>query len=144
MTKCQIIPNAAYLEAPVSDDPVSSAVVPMAVVGELPLDADPPETRRDPVRIDRVVEKLLKRLGVEACPWLEQLAEAWSGLLPSDLVKVTRPGKWDHNILYVYVSNNMQLYEIRRQHLPTIERAVRLFAGDARVRAVRLTIDPGV
>jgi hypothetical protein len=119
------------------------APMPVAPATALPLDADPPETRHEPVRIDRVVERLLKRLGLDACPWIEQLAEAWPTLLPAEVVKGTRPGKWENNILYVYVPNSMRLYEIRRNHLPVIERAVRQFAGDARVRAVRLTIDPG-
>jgi hypothetical protein len=143
MATRQAIPNAAFLEAPVTEDPAAAPSQPAAGGTELPLDADPPETRREPVRLDRVVERLLKRLGVEASPWLEQLADAWPSLLPVELAKATRPGKWDGHILYVYVANSMRLYEIRRQHLPVIERAVRQFAGDARVRAVRLTIDPG-
>jgi len=130
----------AYLEMPVPED---SVLPPPPALTELPLDADPPETRREPVRMDRVVERLLTRMGVAACPWLDQLASAWSNILPPELAAGTRPGKWDKNILYVYVSNSMRLYEIRRQHLPAIERAVRFFAGDARVRAVRLTVDPG-
>jgi hypothetical protein len=142
MTKRQVVPDDAALESPVAED--AAAALPATVTDTgLPLDADPPETRHDPVRLDRVIERLLQRMGVEASPWLERLADAWPNLLPAELAKVTRPGKWDNHILYVYVPNSMRLYELRRQHLPAIERAVRQFAGDARVRAVRLTIDPG-
>ena len=116
---------------------------PQDEAAELPLDADPPESRRECVRIDGALERVLQRLGVNASPWLERLVEAWPSLLPADLVQVTRPGKWEKQILYVYVANSMRLFELRRMRLAEIEQAVRRFAGAGRVRAVRLTIDPG-
>jgi hypothetical protein len=63
--------------------------------------------------------------------------------LPAEVVAKTRPGKLENGILYVYVPNSMQLFDLRRSRLPLIEQAVRRFAGDDRIRAVRLTIDPG-
>lgn len=111
------------------------------IVPGLPIDADPPETRRDAEPFSAIIEKTLKRLNIEASPWLDELVQAWPRLVPPEVAKVSRPGKWDNGILYIYVTTSLQLFELRRQHLRRIEQAVRAFAGDERVKHVRLMVN---
>ncbi len=111
------------------------------IIPGLPIDADPPETRQEPVKFSELIEKTLKRLNITDSPWLDELVRAWPRLVPPEVAKVTRPGKWDDGILYVYVTSSMHLFEIRRAHLKRIEQTVRAFAGDDRVRQVRLMVN---
>jgi hypothetical protein len=111
------------------------------VMPGLPIDADPPETRREAEPFSAIIEKTLKRLKIDASPWLDELTEAWPRLVPPEVAKVSRPGKWDAGILYVYVTSSPHLFEIRRAHLKRVEQAVRAFAGDDRVRQVRLMVN---
>ncbi len=111
------------------------------VMPGLPIDADPPEIRREAEPFSALIEKALKRLKIDASPWLDELAQAWPSLVPPDVAKAARPGKWEDGILYVYVASSTRLFEIRRQYLKHIEEAVRAFAGDGRVRQVRLLVN---
>jgi len=111
------------------------------IVPGLPIDADPPETRRNAEPFSAIIEKTLKRLNIAASPWLDELTQAWPKLVPPEVAKVTRPGKWDNGILYVYVTSSPHLFEIRRTQLKRIEQAVRTFAGDDRVKQVRLMVN---
>jgi len=107
----------------------------------LPIDADPPETRQPPEPFSEAIEKTLKRLNINASPWLDELARAWPTLVPPEVAQATRPGKWDKGILYVYVASSTRLFEIRRTYLKRLEQAVRAFAGDDRVKQVRLMVN---
>ncbi len=111
------------------------------VVPGLPIDAEPPETRCDAEPFAAAIERTLKRLRIDATPWLDELALAWPQLVPPEVARVSRPGKWDNGILYVYVTTSVKLFELRRQHLARIEQAVRAFARDGRVRQVRLMVN---
>ncbi|MBP5226492.1 MAG: DUF721 domain-containing protein [Kiritimatiellae bacterium] len=113
-----------------------------AITPGIPIDTDPSEIRTEAERIAQPIETLLKKLNIDASPWIADLAEAWPTLVPEAVARYTVPGKWDQGILYVYVSSSMRLFEIRRQHLKTIEEAVRRFAGDRfRVKQVRLMVN---
>ncbi len=107
----------------------------------LPIDADPPETRRDAEPFSLIIERTLKRLHIEESPWLDERCAAWPKLVPSEVAKVARPGKWDNGILFVYVTSSLKLFELRRTQQKRIEQAVRAFAGDNRVRQVRLMVN---
>ena len=111
------------------------------IIPGLPIDADPPETRQEPEKFSTLIEKTLKKLNIAESPWLDELVLAWPRLVSPEVAKVTRPGKWDSGILYVYVTSSMHLFEIRRAHLKRIEQAVRAFAGDDRVKQVRLMVN---
>ncbi len=111
------------------------------IIPGLPIDADPPETRQGPEPFSQAIEKTLKRLSINVCPWLDELTQAWPTLVAPHVAKVTRPGKWDNGILYIFVTSSMHLFEIRRTQLKQIEHAVRAFAGDDRVRQVRLMVN---
>lgn len=107
----------------------------------LPIDADPRETRQEPEPFSALVEKTLKRLNIQESPWLDELAQAWPSLVPPEVSGVSRPGKWDNGILYIYVNSSPKLFELRRTALKRIEEAVRRFAGDNRVKHVRLMVN---
>ena len=108
----------------------------------LPIDTDPSEMRTCEQQIAAPLENLLKRLNLGVSPWIEELAAAWIDILPPEVTEFTRPGKWENNILYVYVTSSMRLFEIRRAYQRQIEQAVRKFAGDRfTVRQVRLMVN---
>ena len=107
----------------------------------LPIDADPPETRHDAEPIAAAIDSALLRLNLRISPWLEELTAAWPRLVPPEVAAVARPGKWEDGILYLYVSSSIALFELRRHRLARIETAVRAFAGDRRVRQVRLLLN---
>lgn len=111
------------------------------VVPGLPIDADPPQLRPSVTPFSEIIEATLKRLNVQASPFLDDLAEQWNALFPPELAKLTRPGKWENNILYVYVPSSTKLFELRRTSLHKIEAVVRAFAGETLVRQVRLMVD---
>ena len=80
-------------------------------------------------------------MNIEASPWLDELVQAWPTLVSAEVAKVSRPGKWDNGILYIYVASSPKLFELRRSWLKRIEKAVRAFAGDDRVKHVRLMVN---
>lgn len=111
------------------------------IIPGLPIDHDPPETRQDPETLAGAVEKILSRLKINETPWLNSLSQAWPDLVPPEVAKVARPGKWENNTLYIYVDSSPHLFEIRRTHLRDIEKTVKTFAGGNRVRQVRLLVN---
>ena len=111
------------------------------VVPGIPIDGDPPETRREAEPFSAIIERTLKQLNIEASPWLDELVSAWPNLVSPEVARVSRPGKWDSGTLYIYVTSSPHLFELRRQHLKRIEQAVRAFAGDDRVKHVRLLVN---
>jgi len=111
------------------------------VIPGLPIDADPPETRQEAEPFSALIERTLKRLNIAESPWLDELAQAWPRLVPSEVAQVSRPGKWADGILYIYVTSSPKLFELRRSSMKRIEQAVRAFAGDDRVKHVRLMVN---
>jgi hypothetical protein len=89
------------------------------------------------------VEGVLKRLNLPAQElWRDDLAEVWPKVVPPELARVIRPGKWENGVLYLHVPNSMKLFEIQRQHLRGIEKALRQHFGAKRLKQVRLMIEP--
>lgn len=113
------------------------------VIPGLPIDRDAPQIRTPMTPFSEIMEATLKRLNIQASPFLEDLAEKWDSLVPPAIARLTRPGKWENNILYVYVPSSLHLFELRRTALHQIEEAVRAFAGETLVRQVRLMVDAG-
>jgi len=114
---------------------------PLRAPSQLPVDLSLRELRRPREQaVGAAVERVLRRLGVEASPWLERLAEAWPSLAGAAAAAKCRPAKFQNGILYVYVRNSVDLFHLRRTDLPAIERAVKAFAGAVQVRQVRLMI----
>lgn len=90
-----------------------------------------------------LVEATLRRLNLPAQDlWRDEVADAWERVAPPEIAKLLRPGKWEQGVLYFYVPNSVRLFEIQRQHLRAIEAGLRQRLGAARLRQVRLMIDP--
>ena len=51
----------------------------------LPIDTDPSETRTSEQQIAQSIEKLLKRLDLGVSPWIGELTEAWTKILPPEV-----------------------------------------------------------
>ena len=111
------------------------------VIPGLPIDSDPPIAHPPLTPFAQIIEQTLKALDIKASPFLDTLAEHWPRILPPEIARDTRPGKWDNNILYVYVPTHTRLFELRRTALPTIEAALRTLAPDTPVRQIRLMMD---
>jgi predicted nucleic acid-binding Zn ribbon protein len=93
------------------------------------------------IPFSEIMEAALKKLDIHTSPFIDDLAENWSSIVPPAIAKLTRPGKWENNILYVYVPSSTHLFELRRTALHQIEEAVRAFAGTTLVRQVRLMVE---
>jgi len=57
------------------------------IVPGLPIDTDPPETRRDAEPFSSIIEKTLKRLNIQDSPWLDELTAAWPSLVAPEVAK---------------------------------------------------------
>ena len=111
------------------------------VIPGLPIDTDPPMTYTPPTPFSQIIERTLKRLDLNASPFLDTLAEHWPRILPPEIARDTRPGKWDKGILYVFVPTHTRLFELRRTAQKTIEQAVRAHVPDVTVRAIHLIVN---
>ena len=111
------------------------------VVPGLPIDPDLPELRQDPEPFTLLIERTLKHLKIDESPWLDDLNRAWPTLVPPDVAQSARPGKFADNILYIYVTSSVKLFELRRIRLRDIERIVRAFPGGDHVHHVRLMVN---
>jgi Dna[CI] antecedent, DciA len=111
------------------------------IIPGLPIDKDVPQLRPPVIPFSEVMEETLKKLNIHTSPFLDTLIEKWASLVPPSIAKLTRPGKWENNILYVYVPSSTHLFELRRTALHSIEEAVRDFAGTTLVRQVRLMVE---
>ena len=141
----QVVPNPIRRELTPRDIEHNQRVSKLfdTVMPGLPIDADPPQIRPTMTPFSEVIEATLKRLNIQASPFLDNLAEQWDSLFPPAIAKLTRPGKWENNILYVYGPSSMHLFELRRTALKQIEETIRTFAGEPLVRQVRLMVDAG-
>lgn len=107
----------------------------------LPLDAEPAGMGMPPPRFVEALEKVLHRLKINTSPVAEILLEKWNAILPPELAGKCRPGKFQKETFYVYVPDSPTLFELRRS-LPQIKAAVCKAATGARIRDVRLVLDP--
>ncbi|MDA3925487.1 MAG: DUF721 domain-containing protein [Kiritimatiellae bacterium] len=111
------------------------------IIPGLPIDADAPEIRHDPIAMEDLVEGVMKRLNIKEHGWIHELKEAWPQVVAPEIAKHTIPGKWENNILFIYVASSMALFELRRSRLKEIEAAVRKFAPDKNIRHVKLMVN---
>ncbi|MDD5705939.1 MAG: DciA family protein [Kiritimatiellae bacterium] len=113
--------------------PVDSAL-------SLPVDADPPERRRPPEALGQTVGRLLKRYRLPEEGQLQPLLRLWPELAGANLTPRLRPGKLDRNVLYLYVRNSTELFELRRTALRDLEARIRSHPELRHIRQVRLQI----
>lgn len=106
----------------------------------LPIDADPPELRRPEQPMATLVEKAIRKLKLNANPWLDDLAGAWPKLVGPAVAAKAHPERWENGILYIGVETSEALFELRRGAQRKMEQAIRAFPGGERVRQVRLML----
>jgi len=107
----------------------------------LPIDADAPQLHIPLTPFAQVIEQTLKRLDLNASPFLDTLTQNWPRILPPEIARATRPGKLDNGILYVCVATHIQLHELRRTARAKIKQAVLAFANGINVRDIHLMVD---
>ena len=110
------------------------------IIPGLPIDADAPQRHIPLTPFAQIIEQTLKRLNLNASPFLDTLAANWADILPPAIARHTRPGKWDRGILYIHVATHTQLFELRRTALPTIKQALTAFAPDTPIRSIHLMV----
>jgi len=111
------------------------------IIPGLPIDADPPELRHEPDSMDKLVTTAMKKFNIEVQGWVDELKEVWDKILPADISDRTKPGKFENNILFVYVRSSVELFDLRRTRLKDIESAVRHYAPDKNIRHVQLMVN---
>lgn len=111
------------------------------IIPGLPIDADPPELHHEPETMDKMVSSVMKQLNIEVHSWIDDLRAAWKDILPPDITSKTKPAKFENNILFVYVGSSVDLFDLRRTKLKVIEKAVRGFAPDKKIRHIQLMVN---
>jgi len=111
------------------------------IIPGLPIDADAPELRHDPECMQNLVEGVMKRLNIKEHGWLHELKEAWPRIVGPDIARQTAPGKWENNMLFIYVASSVELFDLRRTRLKEIEEAVKKFAPDKNIRHIKLMVN---
>jgi hypothetical protein len=140
--KPQLPPRRAPDWLPCDPDPDPDAPSLLAPQ-PLPEDADHPGRRREPAAMRTLVEATLRRLKLpDLQMWREELAQVWPRIVPAEMAAHVRPGKWEQGVLYLYAANNTRLFEFRRAHLRAVETRLRAQFGAARLKQVRVMIDP--
>jgi len=88
------------------------------------------------------VENVLKRMGLSHASWAAEIAAAWPSIAGKQLARHTRPGTLQGTELTVYVDSSVWLNELQRYSLPALLVNVQEYAGEGKVRRVRLQLDP--
>lgn len=130
----------AYPEEPEYEPP--REVVDPRIATNLPMDADPPESRRPATRLGSLMDGVLRRLFPPEREWTNAMAEQWADWVGAETAAFTRPGKFVGGTLYVYVKGSVRLAELKRHQMQAIDSRVRRNVG-SKVRAIRLVADPG-
>ncbi len=117
-------------------------IVDPSIATNLPVDADPPETRREATLLGSLMADVVKRLFPPEKEWAGTISEHWAAWVGDETAAYTRPGRFANGTLYIYVKGSVRLAELKRHQMQAIDSRVRQKIGD-KVRAIRLVIDPG-
>ena len=113
-----------------------------SIATNLPMDADPPETRHPATNLGSLMEGLLKKLFPPEREWTNVMAGQWADWVGAETAAYTRPGKFVDGTLFVYVKGSVRLAELKRHQMQAIDSRVRQKVG-GKVRSIRLVVDPG-
>ena len=106
-----------------------------------PLDAEPMGSRPLPPPFALVLEGLLQKMKLRVSPVAELLREDWDRLLPAEFKGRCLPGKIQRGFFYAYVPDSTVLFKLQRE-LPRMEAALAPALANARVKHVRLVVEP--
>ena len=106
----------------------------------------PREQRQEPsnqtASIQDVLPGTMKNIGLESRFWEESLIEEWKDLVGPQLVRYTRPGRFDRKILHVFVTNSAWLSELSRFGKHELLKKLQKRFGADKIRDIRLQLDP--
>lgn len=91
---------------------------------------------------EQVVPSVMKRMGLEQPMWEQRLEREWESVIGEQVARHTRPGRLQHNILYVYVPNSVWLAELRQFAEKAMLEKLQNAFGKKRIKGIRLQIDP--
>lgn len=114
---------------------------PIESASNLPVDADPPERRRNIVQFSDALESVLRQLHIEAkvqSTALDAMVRAWPEVAGPELAGRLTLDKYEKNILYVLARNNTELFEIRQFKLRALEARAKKHPAFASLRQIRL------
>ena len=97
---------------------------------------------REPDRIDKLVPRLMKKLGLEDQHWLIILNNEWKDLVGEDVAKHTRPGRYEDANLSVFVDSSVWFNELTRYGRKTMLSNLQNRFGEKKIRSITLQLDP--
>ena len=107
------------------------------------LDAEaPPETGAG-IAVAPVVRALIRHLSMNDQIWLAELEATWSTIVGAGVASHTRPGRYEHNTLTVFVDHSVWLSELSRNGQKLMLSKLQARFSAERIRSLRLQIDPG-
>lgn len=93
-------------------------------------------------RPDQLIPNLLKRMGLEARFWEEELIKEWTVLVGEQVAQHTRPGGVESGTLVVFVRHPAWLSELSRYGQKQILANIQNRFGTDRIKRLRLQLDP--
>lgn len=110
---------------------------------ELPVDADAPEKRKEPIPLKWCIDQVLAKYNVSVDSFTDDLTRDWPTIVPSELAKLVRPGKYENGFLYLYVQTSMQQYQVRQFRMRELEKALAPYDTPLHpIKQIRLMIQP--
>lgn len=112
----------------------------------LPIDSDAPQRRRDSVSIGDVSAGILAKMGISVAEetLTEEKAEAmlaaWREVVGGELEGKVELEKFVDGILYAFVQNHTELFEIRRFKLRQIEMRAKKHPAFFGMKGIRLRV----
>lgn len=103
--------------------------------------SDPP-AEDDVHAVSHVVEGVLRSWGLESRLREQEIAECWRDIVGPQIAAHTHPGKLEDQVLTVYVSHPVWLFELERWHKETILERLRQRFASLHVRDLRFRISP--
>lgn len=94
------------------------------------------------VNIAAGVDTILKRMGLENDSRFAGIADAWPSVVGKQVSQHTRPGSLQGTELTVFVDSSVWLNELQRYGVNTMLKNLQEHFGAARIRKVRLQIEP--
>jgi predicted nucleic acid-binding Zn ribbon protein len=89
-----------------------------------------------------VIPGVMKSAGLESRFWETSLIEEWHILAGPQLVRHTRPGRYDRKILTVFVGNSVWLSELSRFGKHELLKNLQKRFGKEKIKDIRLQLDP--
>ena len=84
----------------------------------------------------------MKNIGLDSQHWVDTLSQEWSDIVGKAVGLHTRPGRVEGQQLTVFVDSSVWLNELKRYGAKQMLKNLQDKLGAARIRNVRLQLDP--